>query len=92
MNLGRAKIGGAECGHIAIITTALRLLIHDKKPEITMVRISSRTWTLAQIEHLTVLIAAGSTAENAAIVLRRSVMVVRAKARNLRMQFARDLG
>jgi hypothetical protein len=52
-----------------------------------MVRISSRTWTLAQIEHLTVLIAAGSTAENAAVVLRRSVTVVRAKARNLGMAF-----
>jgi len=54
-----------------------------------MVRISSRTWTLAQIEHLTALIAAGSTAESAALVLKRSVMVVRAKARNLGISFAR---
>jgi hypothetical protein len=57
-----------------------------------MVRISSRTWTLTQIEHLTALISAGSTAENAAIVLRRSVVVVRAKARSLRMHFARAVG
>ena len=55
-----------------------------------MVRISSRTWTSAQTEHLTALIAAGSTVENAAIVLRRSVVIVRAKALNLRMQFVRE--
>src|SRR5260370_4309810 len=48
-----------------------------------VVRISSRTWTLAQIEDLAVLIAAGSTAANAAVALRRSITVVRAKARNL---------
>jgi hypothetical protein len=52
-----------------------------------MVRISSREWTLAQIKHLSLLIAAGSTAANAALVLRRSVVVVQAKARNLRTPF-----
>jgi len=52
-----------------------------------MVRISSRTWTLAQTEHLAALIAAGSTAENAAKALRRSTTVVRAKARNLGTPF-----
>lgn len=52
-----------------------------------MVRISSREWTLAQIEHLSILIAAGSTAANAAFILRRSITVVRAKARNLRTPF-----
>jgi hypothetical protein len=54
-----------------------------------MVRISSRIWTLAQIDRLTALIASGSTAENAALILKRSVIVVRAKARNLGMSFAR---
>ena len=52
-----------------------------------MVRIISRTWTLAQIEHLAALIAAGSTAANAAIALRRSTTVVQAKARNLGTPF-----
>jgi hypothetical protein len=52
-----------------------------------MVRIVSRTWTLAQIEHLAALIAAGSTAANAAIALRRSTTVVQAKARNLGTPF-----
>src|SRR5260370_36626336 len=52
-----------------------------------VVRISSRTWTLAQIEDLAVLIAAGSTAANAAVALRRSTTVVRAKARNLGTPF-----
>jgi hypothetical protein len=41
-----------------------------------MVRISSRKWTLAQIEHLTALIAAGSTAAGAAVTLKRSFAVV----------------
>src|ERR1700730_18242587 len=53
----------------------------------TMVRISSRTWTLAQIEDLAALIDAGSTAANAAMALRRSITVVRAKARNLGTPF-----
>jgi hypothetical protein len=52
-----------------------------------MVRISSRTWTSAQIEHLATLIAAGSTAAHAAIALRRSTVVVQAKARNLGTPF-----
>src|SRR5260221_3805506 len=52
-----------------------------------VVRISSRTWTLAQIEDLAALIAAGSTAANAAVALRRSITVVRAKARNLGTPF-----
>jgi hypothetical protein len=52
-----------------------------------MVRISSREWTSAQIELLSILIAAGSTAANAAIILRRSVTVVQAKARSLRTPF-----
>jgi hypothetical protein len=57
-----------------------------------MVRISSRTWTLAQIEDLSALIAAGSTAANAAMALRRSITVVRAKARNLGTPFSDDRG
>jgi gamma-glutamyltranspeptidase len=52
-----------------------------------MVRISSRTWTLAQIKDLSALIAAGSTAADAAMALRRSITVVRAKARNLGTPF-----
>ena len=52
-----------------------------------VVRISSRTWTLAQIEDLAALIATGSTAANAAVALRRSITVVRAKARNLGTPF-----
>ena len=52
-----------------------------------MVRISSRKWTFAQIEELSALIAAGSTAANAAMTLRRSITVVRAKARNLGTPF-----
>jgi hypothetical protein len=59
----------------------------ERKEVAIMVRISSREWTLAQIKHLSVLIAAGSTAANAALVLRRSVVVVQAKARNLRTPF-----
>jgi hypothetical protein len=42
---------------------------------------------MAQIEHLTALIAAGSTAAHAAIALRRSTVVVQAKARNLGTPF-----
>jgi hypothetical protein len=41
---------------------------------------SVKAWTLAQIKHLSVLIAAGSTAANAALILRRSIVVVRATA------------
>jgi gamma-glutamyltranspeptidase len=39
------------------------------------------------MEHLAALIAAGSTAANAAVALRRSITVVRAKARNLGTPF-----
>jgi hypothetical protein len=48
-----------------------------------MVRIGSRKWSAAQVELLTVLIDAGTSAPRAAVVLKRSVVVVRAKARNL---------
>jgi hypothetical protein len=62
------------------------LLLHREKSN-DMVRISSRKWTFAQIEELSALIAAGSTAANAAMTLRRSITVVRAKARNLGTPF-----
>ena len=52
-----------------------------------MVRISSREWTPAQIEHLSLLIAAGSTAAKAAVILKRSITVVLAKAKSLRTPF-----
>jgi hypothetical protein len=52
-----------------------------------MVRIASRQWTAAQTEHLTELIEAGWTAASAAVILKRSVIVVQAKARNLGMTF-----
>jgi hypothetical protein len=48
-----------------------------------MVRIGSRKWSVAQIEHLTKLIDAETSAARTAIVLKRSVTVVRAKARSL---------
>jgi hypothetical protein len=52
-----------------------------------MVRIASRQWTAAQIEHLTDLIDAGWTAASAAVMLKRSVIVVQAKARILGKTF-----
>jgi hypothetical protein len=52
-----------------------------------MVRIGSRKWTAAQIEHLTALIDADSSAETAAVILKRSTVVVQAKARNLGKHF-----
>jgi hypothetical protein len=52
-----------------------------------MVRIGSRKWTPAQIKHLTVLIDAGSSAAVTAISLKRSVTVVRAKARSIGKPF-----
>jgi len=61
----------------------------DRKSN-NMVRIGSRTWTSAQIEHLAKLIAAGSTAPNAALELRRSIAVIRAKARRLGTPFPDD--
>jgi hypothetical protein len=53
-----------------------------------MARIGSRKWTAPQIKHLIVLIDAGSTDANAAVVLKRSLIMVRAKARNLGKPFA----
>jgi hypothetical protein len=52
-----------------------------------MVRIGSRKWSAAQIEHLTVLIDAGTSAACTAIVLKRSISTVRAKARSLGKPF-----
>jgi hypothetical protein len=52
-----------------------------------MVRIGSRTWTPAQITHLMVLIDEGSSAAVIAVSLKRSITVIRAKARNLGKPF-----
>jgi hypothetical protein len=52
-----------------------------------MVRIASRQWKAAQTEHLTALIDAGWTAASVAIMLKRSVIAIQAKARNLRKTF-----
>jgi hypothetical protein len=52
-----------------------------------MVRISSRKWTAAQAEKLAELIDAGTSAASAALLLKRSVIVVREKARNLGKSF-----
>jgi hypothetical protein len=52
-----------------------------------MVRIGSRKWSVAQTAHLTALIDAGTSAAQAAIVLKRSTTVVRAKARSLGKPF-----
>jgi hypothetical protein len=52
-----------------------------------MVRIGSRTWSAAQIAHLSELIDAGTSAACTAIVLKRSITVVRAKARSLGKTF-----
>jgi hypothetical protein len=52
-----------------------------------MVRIGSRKWTTAQIEQLTVLLDAGVSAPRTAIVMKRSITVVRAMARNLGKPF-----
>jgi hypothetical protein len=50
---------------------------------ILMVRIGSRKWTAAQTAHLLVLIDDGCSAASIAIELKRSITVIRAKARNL---------
>ena len=71
----------------AIASFLWRRSLPHREQSSDMVRISSRTWTLAQIEDLAALIAAGSTAANAAMALRRSITVVRAKARNLGTPF-----
>jgi hypothetical protein len=52
-----------------------------------MVRIGSRKWSVAQIEHLTALIEAGTSAARTAVVLKRSIIVVRAKARSIGKPF-----
>jgi hypothetical protein len=52
-----------------------------------MVRIGSRNWSVAQIEHLTALIEAGTSAARTAVLLKRSITVVRAKARSLGKPF-----
>jgi hypothetical protein len=52
-----------------------------------MVRIGSRTWTPAQITQLMMLIDRGSSAASIAISLKRSITVIRAKARNLGKPF-----
>jgi hypothetical protein len=52
-----------------------------------MARIGSRKWTPAQTEKLTELIDAGTSAASAALLLKRSIIVVRAKARNLGKAF-----
>jgi hypothetical protein len=52
-----------------------------------MVRISSRKWTVAQTAHLIALIDDGTSAASIAVSLRRSVTVIRAKARNLGKPF-----
>jgi hypothetical protein len=52
-----------------------------------MVRIGSRTWTPAQIMHLTVMIDTGSSAAVIAVSLKRSIVVIRAKARSLGKPF-----
>jgi hypothetical protein len=52
-----------------------------------MVRIGSRKWSVVQIEHLTALIDAGTSAARTAIALKRSITVVRAKARSLGKPF-----
>ena len=52
-----------------------------------MVRIGSRKWTPAQLTHLVVLIDNGSSAAFIAVSLKRSITVIRAKARSLGKPF-----
>jgi hypothetical protein len=52
-----------------------------------MVRIGSRKWTPAQLTHLIVLIDNGSSAAFIAVSLKRSITVIRAKARSLGKPF-----
>jgi hypothetical protein len=52
-----------------------------------MVRIGSRKWTPTQITRLIVLIDDGSSAAVIAVSLKRSVIVIRAKARSLGRPF-----
>jgi hypothetical protein len=52
-----------------------------------MVRIGSRKWTPAQTAHLIALIDDGSSPASIAVSLKRSITVVRAKARDLGKPF-----
>ena len=52
-----------------------------------MVRIGSRIWSPIQIERLILLLDSGVSAAVVAVELKRSVIVVRAKARNLGRPF-----
>jgi hypothetical protein len=52
-----------------------------------MVRIVSRKWTAAQTEKLIELIDAGTRAASAALLPKRALVTVRAKARSLRKAF-----
>jgi hypothetical protein len=52
-----------------------------------MVRIGSRIWSPIQTERLILLLDSGVSAAIAAVELKRSVIVVRAKARNLGRPF-----
>ena len=52
-----------------------------------MVRIESRKWTAAQTVHLVALIDKGCSAASIAVSLKRSITVIRAKARNLGKPF-----
>jgi hypothetical protein len=48
-----------------------------------MVRIKSRSWTLEQVLRLRELLQANTSASVAAIALKKSIIVVRAKAKTL---------
>jgi hypothetical protein len=52
-----------------------------------MVRIDSRNWTPDRTAHLIALIDDGSSPASIAVSLKRSVTVIRAKARNLGKPF-----
>ena len=52
-----------------------------------MVRIASRLWSPVHTEHLILLLDSGVSAAVAAIALKRSTIVVEAKARNLGRRF-----
>jgi hypothetical protein len=54
---------------------------------VDMVRLASRIWTPAQIEHLKALIDSGASAASSALALKRSIVVVQTKARHLGKPF-----
>jgi hypothetical protein len=74
------KLSAADGG--LVVASALRTKQIDH-----MVRIGSRKWTPAQITHLIELIDDGSSATVAAVSLKRSITVIRAKARSLGKPF-----